>query len=360
MKKRMALILCILFVLSAFSPSAFATTSSSEESSLYVATTACPSEYVAFAQQNAAAFLRGTGETVDYTEVRVGTPFAFANPGADVYYFPILIDGVITYLFSVYPDETLGYCGTLSTFLAKELEELASYTSPDSPLHLTLEEGTLCATVGEKKMILFQHTPKLWEESEESERESAQESTLSISTSQSALTVINAKSSQEWSISAPTRATSNYIALNTSDQAYVEGWCGAFCTAAILRTVGYPNVTAWRVINAFFRQPVAGSSITLDQAVAYGNYTGVSAIHANGTLSQSALIAEIDGGRPVLLQMHSSSDDHAVVLRGYSGNLWNIWDPASGSYVTYTAGGTYYPTWSGGAYTNVDTVYSWD
>lgn len=359
MKKRMALILCILFLLSAFSPSAFATSPSSEGSSLYVASTQCPSEYAAFAQQNVSAFLQGMGETVDYTEVRVGTPFAFANPGADVYYFPILVDGVITYLFSVYPDETLGYCGTLSTFLAKELEELSPYTSPDSPLRLTLEGEAIYATVGEKKMILFQHTPKLWEEPVETEKEVSKESSINLTVPISVLSVVNVKSSQEWEIEPSNlRDSFNYITLNTNDQAYVDGWCGAFCTAAILRTVGYPNVTAWRVINAFFRQPVAGSSITMDQAVAYGNYTGVSAIHANGTLSKSALIAEIDGGRPVLLKMHSSSDDHAVVLRGYSGNVWNVWDPEINSYVTFTMGGTY--SSFGASYSYVDTVYSWD
>lgn len=355
MKKKTLFLLLFFTVLFSCSILAFGSEKkeNADGSALYVATTPCPSEYLVYAREHAAAFVLGTGETVDYATLRVGSPFAFADPGADVYYFPILCNEEITYLFRVYPDGNGGYNGAITRFLATELESLASQTSSETPLTLNLVNDKIVATIGQNSYILHEY--------------SATGTTLSATTEQpDSLSVVDTKTAQNWVLTKPQqRAQSCYIPLNCTDSTtYYNSWCVAFCTAAILRTLGETDVEAIDVMSLFYRQPVSGSYVTLQQAVGYGNFRGVSSTYVTYALGQSALMTEIDNQRPVLLGMISSAYDHAVVLRGYSliSNTWNVWDPMANSYQTYSIGGVYVPTGYSStthSYSHIQTVYNW-
>lgn len=78
------------------------------------------------------------------------------NEDSNIYYFPVLNDGGLIYLFRVYSDVN-GYAGAMSIFLVDELNELAAETSADEPLTLIMDDSDIVACVRDEIYTLFSY-----------------------------------------------------------------------------------------------------------------------------------------------------------------------------------------------------------
>lgn len=78
------------------------------------------------------------------------------NEDSNIYYFPVLNDEELIYLFRVYPDVN-GYAGAMSIILVDELNELAAETSADEPLTLIMDDSDIVACVRDEIYTLFSY-----------------------------------------------------------------------------------------------------------------------------------------------------------------------------------------------------------
>ena len=363
MKKLISIILTIVLALSLGSTIAFAETGSNyADTQLFIETTPCPQEYIEYAEENISGFVESYNEeSVIYSTITVGTPFAFLDYEADVYYFPIICDGVIKYIFRVYPSQNNGFDAAMSSFLAAELEILASQTSVSTPLKLNRIGNDIVATVNNNKYVLFSYP-------EDMNDLSSQISTTATATIP-VTTVVNSKADVGIDVEITTASTyatnswSYYIDLDITETQGSNSWCAAYCTSTILRTLGY-NSTAEGVMSIFYRRPGASDSISREQVVTYANSRGLNPIRVESTVAYETLRDDLRSNRPVYFSMTRTGENHAVVLRGYNSrrSTWSIWNPWFTSYETFSMGGTYVPTGyssSTHSYTYARTIYNW-
>lgn len=101
--------------------------------------------------------------TGDPYEVELGTPFTYLENGSAInqYYFPVIYNGNINYVYRVYEDvilyeETgeLQYVSSMSSVLAEKFTELAKKTSSDVPAILTVENYNILANIGSQVEII--------------------------------------------------------------------------------------------------------------------------------------------------------------------------------------------------------------
>lgn len=362
MKKFLSIILAIAITLSFGSTVVSAKTAeSSANSQLFIETTACPQGYVDFAEGNIAGFVESYCEgNVPYTSIMVGTPFAFLDYGSDVYYFPVICDGVIRYVFRVYPNQNNGYDAAISSFLAEELESLAKVTSANMPLKLNRIGNEIIASIGNEEYILFTYPDDMNDVSLQSE--------VANNRGTIATKVIDAKTNVgiDVVVDKSTRTTNSwsyYIDLDIIETQGSNSWCAAYCTSTILRTLGYSS-TAEGVMSIFYRRPGSSDSISREQVVSYANMRGLNPIRVESTVAYETLRDDLRSNRPVYFSMSRSGGNHAVVLRGYNSrrSTWSIWNPWFTSYETFSMGGTYVPTGyssSTYSYTYARTIYNW-
>lgn len=360
MKKFLSIILAIAITLSLGSTVASAKTADSVTNSLFIETTICPQGYIDFAEDNIAGFVESYCEgIVPYASIVVGMPFAFLDYDSDVYYFPVICDNVIKYVFRVYPNQTNGYDAAISSFLAEELEFLAKSTSANMPLKLNRIGNEIIASVGNEEYMLFTYPDDMNDVSLQSE---------TTNRGAVATNVINVKANMGISVAVEksTRSTNSwsyYIALDITETQGSNNWCAAYCTSTILRTLGYSS-TAEGVMSLFYRRPSASDSITREQVVSCANMRGLNPIRVESTVAYETLRNDLRSNRPVYFSMSSSAGNHAVVLRGYNSrrSTWSIWNPWFTSYETFSMGGTYVPTgYSSDSYsfTYARTIYNW-
>ena len=340
MKKRKTICLLILCALLLANVSPVASAKEENTSDCYIATTACPVEYADYAAKNVAGYVLSYDERVNVNSIRVGTPFAFADIGADVYYFPVLCDGKITYLFRVYPDGN-SFSAAITTFLAKDIEKLGRYTSESLPMYLNLVGTKIVATIGEDSFVLFEYPDEM------SGRESN-----NVVASVNDFSVVNVKATTIGQLNlSQARSVSAYITLDIIEQQGNENWCTAFCLATIIRTQTNFYATAQGLMtmvlggNPNINTPFPWiSDDGLMMRVVSSNYNLYPMVLTT-TVSDSVLCEELDYGRPCLVAMTASSGNHTVVLRGYSSlGTWSIWNPWFSSYESYSMTGTYVPT----------------
>lgn len=310
-----------------------ATESEAAESSCYIATTECPQEYVDFAKENASGFVLSMGETLNYDDIRVGSPFAFADYNADVYYFPIICDGVITYLFRVYPDQD-SYSAAITAFLADDIEALAELTSAETPMYLNLIDDKIVASIGTDEYVLFEYVGAASEDNQ----------VMTMSMAEYEVTDIKETFEIELNLK-QTRDVYKYINLDITEIQQSNNWCVAYSLAAIIRTKTNFYATAYGCMII-----AVGSNVTSSDYFPWSSISTVSKQYGltptvlTTTASNSVLIAELNAGRPVIAVMDSGTERHAVVLRGYSTNTWSIWNPRCSTYENYSMSGAYVPT----------------
>ena len=362
MKKVLSIILSISLLLTLANTYVFAENDNRRENEhFFVKTIVCPNDYIEYANSNIISFLESHCENgVPNVKIKLGSPFTFMDEGSDVYYFPVMFDDVIRYIFRVYPNPKGSYDATISSFLVEDLEMLAKRTSIHTPLQLNRNKQDIVATIGDDKYILFTYPDDMCEPVNElsDSKVLSQASVVDIKVGSNifvSTTNSNRASSNSWS---------HYISLNITETQGSNNWCAAYSTATIVRTLGYGSCTAYGIMTIFYRRPTASDNLSRTQVVTYANMSGLYPIRVENTVSSSTLINDLQNNRPVYFSMTRTGGNHAVVLRGYNSRneKWSIWNPWFTFYETFSWGGTYVPTgYSSGtySYTYARTIYHW-
>lgn len=339
-KRIISLLLSCLLLTIPLSPVAFA--AENNTSSCYIATIECPAAYTAYATENVSDFILSLNENINYSSINVGTPFAFTDANADVYYFPVICDGSIKYLFRVYPDGN-SFSAAITAFLADEIESLAEYTSANNPMYLNLVDTKIVATIGSNQYVLFEYPEDMSTAGDEVE-----------TTSFCNYSVVNAKNPTNIELNLrQTRDVHKYINLNIIETQTGSGnsWCTAYCLATIIRTQTSYYTTASGIMTiAVGANPSTSTAFpwtTSDpQAmIDVANQYGLSPTVLSTTASNAVLTSEINAGRPCIAAMNRGAGRHSIVLRGYSSlGTWGIWNPWFSTYENYSMTGAYVPT----------------
>lgn len=308
-----------------------------ENPPLYIASTACPQDYIDFAEENISKFVASMGENVNYSTITVGSPFAFADYDADVYYFPVICDGTIKYLFRVYPDGA-SYSAAITAFLAKDIEELASLTSPSTPMFLNRIGAQIVATIGTESYLLFEYPENM-----------AGDNYNRSSTAMIDYTIVNAKRSSEIELSLyQARDVSKNINLNIIETQGQDNWCTAYCLATIIRTkTPYYQTGYGLAVIALGANPDTQKGFPYNQVYIISGPYGLYPTVSYTTISNSSVMAQINADKPVMSTMRNSADNlhHTVLIRGYNTvGVWNIWNPWFMYYESYSMTGSYVPT----------------
>lgn len=334
-RKAVSLLLASILTILLMPSDISATETEMTENGCYIATTECPQGYIDFAEENASNYILSMGESSNYDDIIVGSPFAFADDGSDVYCFPVICDDVITYLFRVYPDGD-SYSAAIGRFLTDDIEELSDLTSVQNPMYLNMVDNRIVATIGTEEYMLFEYPENI----------SNVNQTNTISVTEYEAVNIKEASGIELNFT-QTRDVYQYINLDIVETQPTVGnnWCTAYCLAAIIRTqtTFYANAEGCAII-------VLGSNASPSQNFPWNsiatvaNQYSLSPTVLTTTASNSVLIAELNANRPVIAAMDSGSYQHSVVLRGYStvGN-WSIWNPWYSTYESYSMSGAYVP-----------------
>ena len=109
MKKVLSIILSISLLLTLANTYVFAENDNWRENEhFFVKTIVCPNDYIEYANSNIISFLESHCENgVPNVKIKLGSPFTFLDEGSDVYYFPVMFDDVIRYIFRVYPNRNI-------------------------------------------------------------------------------------------------------------------------------------------------------------------------------------------------------------------------------------------------------------
>lgn len=353
----------------------------SEENALYVVTKKCPDAYINYANSNIRDFILSIdpSELPAVEKISVGTPFSFANPDSDVFYFPIIINGEIIYMLRVFQTKSGEYDGVLGKSFVADLNKILKCTSKNQPLVLMMEGDSVVTYIGKERNVIFEY-PKgsidcvtnvqvadfkkvLYSKNEEYEVVDAikEIGRMDISMAEDLFTSNNA-------LRESGTPPYKYLSTNITETQGSNSWCAAYATAWIIRYVkgNNDNTTAQNVMNYHFSNPTFSDSIGEAKVVQYANYRSIYPTHITSTLSNSSLIAQIVASKPVYLRMYrtvgSEKKYHAVVLRGYSNNTskWSVWNPWYDYYDSFSMGGTYIPAeHQSREYTYYHTIYNW-
>lgn len=349
------LLACILSVLSI--PTYAAENKEILSENCYIASSSCPQEYMDFAEEKASDFVLSVDESLKDSTVAVGMPFSFATSNADVYYFPIICDGVISYLFRVYPYGD-GFCGVITDFLAKDIEMLSSLTTQENPLYLRLIGKKIIASVGESNYLLFEYPESM------SQPESAVYTSINET-----FTVVNVKQTADISLDLhrPTVMRTSQRAsitwLDKSEQQGNNNWCAAYCLAAIIRTrTSHKDIKARDCMkDAYGYVPSTDNSFPRTKMATVANMYGLYPTVTNSLVNDYILYDQIEDGRPVIQSMESlgGRNRHAVVLMGYNliNSTWGIWNPWYKSFEWYSMSGVYIPMTVSGTNDNTYLPY---
>ena len=339
MQKR---IICVILscILSMLCIPSVAFAAEDNTSGCYIATTECPTAYTDYATENISKFILSLDGNLNYTNISVGTPFAFADTDADVYYFPVICDGNIEYLFRVYPDGN-SYSAAITAFLADEINSLAEYTSVNNPMYLNLVDTQIIATIGSDSYVLFEYPEDM----------ATSDDGIELASVRNFL-VVDAKVPANIDLNLrQTRDIYEYINLDLSEKQSGNSWCTAYCLAAIIRTQTNYSTTARGLMTIVLgSNPDTGTAfpwVSDDGATmtSVAQRYGLSPIVLTTTVSNAVLTAEINAGRPCIVAMDRGAGKHAVVLRGYSTlGTWGIWNPWFDFYESYSMTGSYVPT----------------
>jgi len=395
MKKFLSVLLVFIFLLNSTSLSVSATFSlSNAPTSLFVYSKACPPDYTAYAKDRIDNHINSIdpSELPASGKITVGTPFSFSNTDSDIFYFPVLCNDEIIYLFRVYCTADGTFSGVFSKMLVDELNKIAKNTTPSTPLSILMEGSDIVAYVDQQRTSLYTYpATALYATStkdlsrsisiaEDLEVISITEKNPSItfttsvaainSTAKAAATTNSTKSLP---IGVNLGFTSHIIETQSGQYANYE-WCGAFCTSWIIR---YVNGTPQRphVVDVMsFHHPYLMESDTLSpsETIEYANIWDIYPVYVEVPFAPSTLMSEIAADRPVYLRTEdpvngggSNSGRHGIVLRGYNSTeqTWSIWNPWYNYYDSFDWYGVYVPCESTAAhwqFTYFGTIYDWE
>lgn len=346
------MVVCVLFATSVFAKEIVDT---KVDCAVYIQSAACPAEYIDYAESNIERFLNGTELPNDMLsgKFELGQPFSFINEAADIFYFPVLCDGEIVFLFRIFPLGEGGYSGILSSMLADKINTLCNKSSIETPAQLSMVDNKIVASVGDEVYIWHEYSVNdIQNDSEIVRSKTSPKTVVEITNPSMTIEIIQNFSSRS--------ADSCYLGNDNTiseTQAQKEQWCMAYAEAWVMRFIKGDNTSATQILKHIHDRVNEEDAISDSQAIIYANYRGVYPIDHNSKLSNDLLIAELVNGRPVIYTVQRMTEGshakHALVLRGYDGEsgTWSIWNPWYDVYETMDMGGAYVP------YLHTDRLY---
>ena len=311
---------------------------------LYVQTRECPADILNYVSENASRFILGIdeGHDLSYSDVYIGQPFTYGDDVSNLYLFPVFEGEDIVYTLRVAYSPDGSIQGTISSFLADELNRYIGYTSADLPLQLDVLGNSLYAVIGNEEDLILSFP---------------MDETVPVSLgilSNDTLEVVNAAEPLPMELSWITaRDPSYFISISrTESQPSNNNWCVAYAMAAILRTQIGGGYTAQQIMRYYYGSGVSESqSLSMSLGAAYAREVGglIYTTYTSNGLSNSELMAQIDDEYPVCLRMENLNQGggHAVVLRGYAMStwVWSIWNPVNDwGYESFPIDGEYVST----------------
>lgn len=303
---------------------------------LYIASVNCPQEYIDYVEENAHKLILSVSDA-DSHDFSIGTPFAFAEKGSDVFYFPVMDFTDLKYLLRVYPDGH-GYSAVISEFLVDAIDELSDLTSESNPMYLRFVGTKIVATIGHETFELFEYPENI-----------GIADSVSQLLAKSNYAVHNVKEPIDVNLTlAQERANNVYIPLRITETQSGNNWCTAFCLATIIRTLKpqYYDVTAKALVSMVYDKsdPDVEKIFPWDSILPIASKYVLFPYVLEHTTSAETLYNELDAQRPCILWMKSSKYDHAVVLNGYRNqDTWSIWNPWYTTCESFLQNGTYLP-----------------
>lgn len=368
MKKLISIIIIMCLMIS----SAILVSAENINNSLYIKTKNCPNEAVEYAKDNVDRFVSSVSEElgISIEGVTMGTPFTVSGVSSDnkdIHYFPVMLNGELKYLFSVYlNDNGTKYTGSLSNHLVKEINAISRKTSLKNPVKIFVNNGNIYYEINNKTSLLFEYFE---------DNDYVRESLISNMQSDKKLQIINALNEimnikRDTDNEKSSRATKyKYIKLSRTEEQGSNPWCAAYATAAIVRTKNNQSSPEAEDIIKYFHpnsKDLTKEAINDSEVKKYGRDNDFKTKYKSSTLSHSSVKSEINSGNPIYLSTVGEGSykkgRHALVLRGYSDNsdtysVWNPWD--KDSYVTIDKNDKELVV-SGGSFTWEKTVYNWE
>lgn len=135
--------------------------SEQDTAGIYIISKICPEEYIEYARDNFNRYYYSIDpkERASAQDIKLGTPFSFCNTDSDIFYFPVISDGIITHMLRVYKNSSGEYGAAIAKSFVQEINELAPEISKEQPLILMMENDTIAAYVNGKRTV-FQEYPQ--------------------------------------------------------------------------------------------------------------------------------------------------------------------------------------------------------
>ena len=374
MKKTISIFCVIIFLLLC----SFAAFAEKNDNILSFYCKSCPSKIVDYATQNYAKFVNSACEAniIECNSIiELGSPFMifdFQNDN-DIFLFPVICDDKVLGTFRVYEDcntsedSQVTYSAVFSVFLADELNQLMT-NGASGPFLLYYGSDGIYVYENNKSDKLLNYTGRISNEQLNYESAFIDNKLHKLCVSQ----INNYLSIADLALYSQINGTryTHYIALSiTETQPNGYSWCGAYATAAILRTLSGNSTTptASSLMNMFYGSPSPSDRFYNSYAVTAGNIYGYSPTYITSTLSINNTYTEINANRPIYLYCSayfppSLFDYHAIVMTGYSSTassytVWNPWHSyqeimSSSTNNYYDSAENCYLAWQ-------QTVYGW-
>lgn len=342
-KRLISSILSAMLMLGVCSVSAFAAEIPHNSNGCYVVTEETSQEILEYAKNEFPQFLRAhldsNGIDAEGKQYILGYPINIQESGGTnrIYHFPVMENGEIFAILTIYDDDGEYYAQFEENLMAEKLNELQNMSSRTSAISLISNGSGFFAAVND---CIEPLTP-------DSEVEDVV--TASLTSGNDAENVVNLTDE----LSAVTgnniqlRETSNpsplgVVCVPQTDDGTFEGtqkeWCGAAAAAAIINYKKGTSLTAKDVtIEALGSAKNEG--LTNAEVISVAKKHDLSPTSGN-PLSYSSVQTEINGKRPIFMQMQRSSDEgkkyHALTLIGYSSTEYTVLNPWQSSSITLT------------------------
>ena len=337
-KKIISGILSLTLILGVCSISAFA---AENTSGCYVVTEETPEEILEYAKEEFPEFLShhlsSNGINAGEAQYTLGYPINIQESDGTnrIYDFPVMENGEIFAMLTIYDENGEYYTQLDENLMAEKLNELQNVSSQSSPISLVSNNAGFFAVVNDFVEPL---TP-----------DSEIENTVSLMNESITGNIVNITNvlSETDGNSISLMESSNpsplgVVCVPQTDDGTFNGtqkeWCGAAVTAAIISYKKGPSLTAKGVTKEALGS-AKNEGLTNSEVISVAKNHGLSPKSGN-PLSYSSVKTEINGYRPIYMQMQRKSDEgkkyHALTLIGYSSSKYTVLNPWQSSSITLT------------------------
>lgn len=338
---------------------------------LYVYSQECPVAAIEYAgsafQRHLCTSVNGGSFSVGDT-ITLGSPFTISSSqyNAEIYYFPVITNNKVVATFRVFLDDSrssenneLVYTGSMSPFLAKELNSLMGKTSVEDPALLYFDDNDNIMSFVSGNTELLLSNPTSTSSISSAEPTAFSETLLVVSP----FTALNTISSTD--LISP-HSPSRYLSLNVIETQGQNSWCYAYSAATIIRYCkGYSSSpTAYDIMKLSYSNPTTSNYLSAGDVVSAAYSYGLYPTYVGSVYEDS--YAEIEANRPVFIRGASMNRDaaseyHGMVIRGYDLNsrAYSVWNPWYYFYETMDMDTHMYTATNGSKFLWVGTIYGW-